>query len=162
LEPVTTESAHAILAGDLSGVTVAEGLPHEDTSDGLALAIKYGHPPGWLITAEGTVIGECGAHGPIDEAGCVEIGYGLAAPYRQGYGSEAVATGGEAASKIGPGTTDRNRSGHARLDGGQPGRGLAAAPSCSAMVETGRRRLRRGCGRPRLRAAPSASARVQG
>src|SRR6266536_586592 len=92
----------------------------------------------------------------------VEIGYGLAAPYRQGYGSEAVATGGEAASKIGPGTTDRNQSGHARLDGGQPGRGLAAAPSCSAMVETGRRRLRRGCGRPRLRAAPSASARVQG
>jgi RimJ/RimL family protein N-acetyltransferase len=92
LEPVTAESARAIIAGDLSGLTVAEGWPHEDTSDGLALAIKYGHPPGWLITAGGRVIGECGTHGPVDEAGCVEIGYGLAASSRgQEYGSEAVA-----------------------------------------------------------------------
>jgi RimJ/RimL family protein N-acetyltransferase len=38
------------------------------------------------------VIGDCGTHGPVDQAGNVEIGYGPAAPSRgQGYGSEAVA-----------------------------------------------------------------------
>jgi hypothetical protein len=57
LEPVTGETARAILAGDLSGLTVADGWPHEDTADGLALALEHGHPPGWLITADGTVIG---------------------------------------------------------------------------------------------------------
>ncbi len=41
--------------------------------------------------ADGAVIGGCGTHGPVDEAGCVEVGYGLAAPSRgQGYGSEAA------------------------------------------------------------------------
>jgi RimJ/RimL family protein N-acetyltransferase len=92
LEPVTGEIARAILAGDLSGLTVADGWPHDDTADGLALALEHGHPPGWLITADGMVIGECGTHGPVSEAGSVEIGYGLAASCRgQGYGSEAVA-----------------------------------------------------------------------
>jgi RimJ/RimL family protein N-acetyltransferase len=90
------EAARAILSGDLSGLTasglaVAEGWPHEDTADGLAMAVKAGYPPGWLITADGVVIGDLGTHAPVDEAGGVEIGYGLAAPSRgQGYGSEAV------------------------------------------------------------------------
>ena len=62
------------------------------TADGLAMPVKTGHPPGWLVTADGAVIGDCGTHGPVDEAGSVEIGYGLAAPScGQGYGSEAVA-----------------------------------------------------------------------
>ena len=97
LEPLTAETARAILAGDLSGLTaagltIADGWPHEDTADGLAMAGKAGYPPGWLITAGGAIIGDCGTHGPVDEAGRVEIGYGLAAPSRgQGYGSEAVA-----------------------------------------------------------------------
>jgi RimJ/RimL family protein N-acetyltransferase len=96
LEPLTAEAARAILAGDLSGLaaaglTAADGWPHEDTADGLAMAVKAGYPPGWLITAGGTVIGDFGTHGPVDEAGRVEIGYGLAAPSRgHGYGSEAV------------------------------------------------------------------------
>jgi RimJ/RimL family protein N-acetyltransferase len=96
LEPITMETARAILAGDLSwltaaGLAAADGWPHEDTADGLAGAVKTGYPPGWLITAGGAVIGDCGTHGPADEAGCIEIGYGLAAPSRgQGYGSEAV------------------------------------------------------------------------
>ena len=96
LEPITMETARAILAGDLSwltaaGLVAADGWPHEDTADGLAGAVKAGYPPGWLITAGGAVIGDCGTHGPVDEAGCIEIGYGLAAPSRgQGYGSEAV------------------------------------------------------------------------
>jgi RimJ/RimL family protein N-acetyltransferase len=102
LEPLTAEMARAILAGDLSGLATtglattglaaADGWPHEDTADGLAMAVKTGHPPGWLVTVGGTVIGDIGTHGPVDEAGRVEIGYGLAAPSRgQGYGSEAVA-----------------------------------------------------------------------
>ena len=97
LEPLTAETARAIVAGDLSGLTAiglaaADGWPHDDTADGLAMAVKTGHPPGWLVTVGGTVIGDIGTHGPVDEAGRVEIGYGLAAPSRgQGYGSEAVA-----------------------------------------------------------------------
>jgi RimJ/RimL family protein N-acetyltransferase len=97
LEPLAAETARAIVAGDLSGLTVAgltvaDGWPHEDTADGLAMAGKGGYPPGWLVTVGGAVIGDIGTHGPVDEAGRVEIGYGLAAPSRgQGYGSEAVA-----------------------------------------------------------------------
>ncbi len=97
LEPVTAETARAVLAGDLSGLastglTAAEGWPHEDTADGLAMAVRGGYPAGWLIVIGGAVIGDCGIHGPVDETGNVEIGYGLAAPSRgQGYGSEAVA-----------------------------------------------------------------------
>lgn len=81
-----------VSAGELAQLTAGPGWPHEDTADGLAMAIRSGHPPGWLITAAGVVIGDCGTHGPPDGSGCVEIGYGLAAPYRgQGFGSEAVA-----------------------------------------------------------------------
>ena len=101
LEPVTAEMARAILAGDLSvlaaaGLTAAEGWPHEDTADGLGMIVKTGESLSWLVVADGAVIGDCGLHGgpagPVDEAGRVEIGYGLAAPSRgQGYGSEVVA-----------------------------------------------------------------------
>ncbi len=91
LEPVTADLAGAILAGDLSQVPAAPGWPQEGTANGLAMALRSGHPPGWLITA-GAVIGDCGVHGLPDERGCVEIGYGLAATYRgRGFGSEAVA-----------------------------------------------------------------------
>ena len=101
LEPVTAEMARAVLAGDLSvlaaaGLTAAEGWPHEDTADGLGMIVKTGESLSWLVVAGGAVIGDCGLHGgpagPVDEAGRVEIGYGLAAPSRgQGYGSEVVA-----------------------------------------------------------------------
>jgi RimJ/RimL family protein N-acetyltransferase len=101
--------ARAILAGDMSvlaaaGLTAAEGWPHEDTADGLGMIVKTGETLSWLVVADGAVIGDCGLHGgpqggpqggpsgPVDEAGQVEIGYGLAAPSRgQGYGSEVVA-----------------------------------------------------------------------
>jgi RimJ/RimL family protein N-acetyltransferase len=97
LEPMTAETARAILAGDMAwlaaaGLAAADGWPHDDTADGLAMAVKAGYSPGWLVTAGGAVIGDCGTHGPVDEAGRIEIGYGLAAPCRgQGYGSELVA-----------------------------------------------------------------------
>jgi RimJ/RimL family protein N-acetyltransferase len=45
----------------------------------------------WFVTHEGVVIGDCGAHGEPDELGDVELGYGLAAPYRgRGFGTELV------------------------------------------------------------------------
>ena len=97
LEPATAELARSVLAGDMSvlaaaGLTAAEGWPHEDTVDGLTMTVKTGDVLSWLIVADGAVIGDCGLHGPGDEAGTVEIGYGLAAPSRgQGYGSETVA-----------------------------------------------------------------------
>ena len=60
LVPLTAAMARAILAGDLSGLaaaglTAAEGWPHEDTADGLGMAVKTEHPPGWLVTIGGTV-----------------------------------------------------------------------------------------------------------
>ena len=91
LEPLTATLARAILAGDLSGLSAAPDWPHEHTAAGLAHAVHDGYAPGWLITTAGQVIGDGGTHGGPDERGCVEIGYGLAAPYRgQGLGSEAV------------------------------------------------------------------------
>jgi hypothetical protein len=45
----------------------------------------------WFVTHEGVVTGDCGSHGEPDELGDVELGYGLAAPYRgRGYGTELV------------------------------------------------------------------------
>jgi len=91
LEPVAPEVAEAVVAGDLSGLRVGEGWPHADTVDGLGMAVRHGHAAGWFVTLGGEIIGDCGTHGPPDEGGDVEIGYGLAAPYRgRGYGNELV------------------------------------------------------------------------
>lgn len=84
LEPVPPAQAAAIVAGDLSSVGPGEGWPHEDTADGLRAGIP------WLVLLDGIVIGDCGTHGP-PVAGEIEIGYGLAEPYRgRGYGSEVA------------------------------------------------------------------------
>jgi RimJ/RimL family protein N-acetyltransferase len=93
LEPIAPGVAEAVVAGDLSGLRVGEGWPHADTVDGLGMAVRHGHAPGWFVTLDGEIIGDCGTHGPPDEAGDVEIGYGLAEPYRgRGYGRELVIT----------------------------------------------------------------------
>ena len=82
----------AVLAGDLSGLEVGEGWPHADTLDALAMGVGGGHALLWFVVLDGAVIGDCGTHGDPDEAGDVELGYGLAAPYRgRGYGSEVAA-----------------------------------------------------------------------
>jgi RimJ/RimL family protein N-acetyltransferase len=92
LEPITRAVASAIAAGDVAGLGAADGWPHEHTKDGVALAIEHGQPAGWLVRLGGRVIGDCGIHAPVDDLGCVEIGYGLASPYRgRGYGTEVVA-----------------------------------------------------------------------
>lgn len=91
LVPVSRELAQAITAGDLTAVNPAEGWPQQGTLDGFRMALGRGHAPGWLVTADGLVVGDCGVHGEPDERGEVEIGFGLAAPYRgRGYGTELV------------------------------------------------------------------------
>lgn len=93
LEPASTELAAEVLAGDLSSVRAGTGWPHEDTADALRAALAAGHPPPWFVLLDGVVIGDCGVNGPPDAEGSVEIGYGLAAPYRgRGYGTELVAS----------------------------------------------------------------------
>lgn len=92
LEPMSGEVARAIAADDVAGLSPAEGWPQPGTKQGVALALEHGQPPGWLVRHEGRVIGDCGIHAPVDAAGSVEIGYGLAAGYHgRGLGSELVA-----------------------------------------------------------------------
>jgi glycogen synthase len=91
LVPVSPELAAAVIAGDLSALTVGEGWPHEDTVDGLRMAAGEERAWLWFVTLEGVVIGDCGTHGEPDERGEVEVGYGVAGPYRgRGYGTEIV------------------------------------------------------------------------
>ena len=91
LEPVGEETAKKVLAGEDSGLQAGPGWPHADTLDGLAMGVR-GDGSAWFVILEGVVIGDCGTHGEPDETGDVELGYGLAAPYRGlGYGSELVA-----------------------------------------------------------------------
>jgi RimJ/RimL family protein N-acetyltransferase len=92
LVPVPRETAQAILAGDFSVVRAGEGWPREDTVVPFRTAAKYGvELPAWLVVLDDLVIGDCHTHGSVDEAGDIEIGYGLAKPYRgRGYGSELV------------------------------------------------------------------------
>ncbi|HEY3183634.1 MAG TPA: GNAT family N-acetyltransferase [Gaiellaceae bacterium] len=92
LAPLDETVARAVLVGDLSVVTRAEGWPHDDTLD----AIRMATTPGsgslvWLVMLRDVVIGECGTVGGLDDAGRIEIGYGLAAEHRgRGYGNEVV------------------------------------------------------------------------
>ena len=92
LLPFAKSTAHAILHRDLIGLRVAEGWPHDGTYRALTMALEHDRPLGWMITVQGTVIGDCGTKGEVDAAGMVEIGYGLVAPLRgRGYGTESVA-----------------------------------------------------------------------
>jgi RimJ/RimL family protein N-acetyltransferase len=95
LLPQTLDSARALLAGDDAGLALADGYPHADTFDALRMFVEHGTSDadgGWFVTlSDGRVIGDCGTLGWTDQDGRVEIGYGLAAPYRgKGYGTEAV------------------------------------------------------------------------
>lgn len=92
LVPIPPDLAEAILGGDLTGVRAAEGWPHESTLDPFRAAVKRNvELPGWFVTLDGLVIGDCHTHGAADAGGDIEIGYGLAAPYRGfGYGTELV------------------------------------------------------------------------
>ncbi len=89
LEPIDPETARLIMRGDVAHLAPGEGWPQPGTVAGVTLAMEHGHPPGWLVRWSGRVIGDCGIRAPVDDAGCVEIGYGLAAPYwGRGFGTE--------------------------------------------------------------------------
>jgi RimJ/RimL family protein N-acetyltransferase len=95
LLPQTLAAARALLAGEETGLMLADGYPHADTFDALRMFVENGSTDddgGWFVTlADGRVIGDCGTLGWTDQDGRVEIGYGLAAPYRgKGYGTEAA------------------------------------------------------------------------
>jgi len=90
LVPLDPRTAHGIVAGSPGPVPSGEGWPHDDTLDALRM-VAAGDGAGWLVTLDGTVICDCGTVGAPDLSGQVEIGYGLAAPYRgRGYGVELV------------------------------------------------------------------------
>ncbi len=99
LEPIGVQRARDILAGDLSGLAVGERWPHPGTLDGLRMVaecqaglVPESQPQAWLVLLGGVVIGECGTSGPADEAGDIEVDYGLAEPYRgRGFGTELLA-----------------------------------------------------------------------
>ena len=100
LVPQTLAAARALLAGEDPGLPLADGYPHADTFDALRMVVEHGGPDdgGWFVvlsdeSPEGRVVGDLGTFGPPDDEGVVEIGYGLAAPYRgRGIGTEAVGT----------------------------------------------------------------------
>ena len=90
LEPLTQETARAVLSGGPDGLRRGPGWPHADTLDGMRMVAEHDWE-GWLVVEDGLVVGGCGTCGPPDEQGDVEIGYGLAEPSRgRGLASEFV------------------------------------------------------------------------
>src|SRR3979409_1534658 len=90
LTPLDDAVARAVLVEDFSAIRKAEGWPHDDTLD----AIRMATTPDdrslvWLVVLGDVVIGECGTVGGLNDAGEIELGYGLAAEHRGlGYGNE--------------------------------------------------------------------------
>ncbi len=95
LEPVGSVQIEAFLAGNFGSVTRGDDWPRESTEAGFPpweLSLQFDVEVNWLVTLDGVTIGDCFTHGGADDAGDIEIGYGLAAPYRgNGYGTELVA-----------------------------------------------------------------------
>src|SRR3954447_10994395 len=81
LEPLSQETAKAVVEGRPDGLVRGEGWPHADSLDGLRMR-ETSDIEGWLILLDGIVVGDAGTFGVPDANGDVEIGYGLAAPVR--------------------------------------------------------------------------------
>ncbi|HUQ22300.1 MAG TPA: GNAT family N-acetyltransferase [Gaiellaceae bacterium] len=95
LEPVARDQVEAFVAGDFRGVRCGDDWPRKSAEAGSPpweLSLRLDVEVNWLVTREGATIGDCFTHGGADDTGDIEIGYGLAAPYRgYGYGTELVA-----------------------------------------------------------------------
>ena len=77
-EARVTGGRDAILGGDLTGVQAAEGWPDASILVPFRVAVKRNvELPGWFVTLDGVVIGDCHTHGAADEDGDIEIGYAL-------------------------------------------------------------------------------------
>ncbi|BFV56730.1 hypothetical protein KCMC57_up18340 [Kitasatospora sp. CMC57] len=95
----------ALMVGDLDGAAAASGLVFPaDLADGRMKGVwarryhQTGDDPSsaeWVtraVLADGVVIGAAGFHGPPDERGMVEVGYGVAeGRRRQGYAKAILA-----------------------------------------------------------------------
>ncbi len=93
LRPIGRDLARSIAGGDVSALRTAPGWPQPGTVNGVRMALERGQPAGWLVILDDEVVGDCGVHAPVDEDGRVEIGYGLAEPFRgRGLGTELVST----------------------------------------------------------------------
>lgn len=94
VEPVAREQVAAFVAGDFSTVRPGAGWPVDESVPGSPpwrLSLKYDLEVCWVVVLDGFAIGDCFTHGGVDDAGDIEIGYALAAPYRgRGYGTELV------------------------------------------------------------------------
>lgn len=113
LVPLAAAAAADLLAGETGDLALGSGWPHDGTFDGIRSALESGDPDAlpWLVQLgdpglddpglddshlddaahRHAVIGDLGWKGVPGPGGNVEIGYGIAAPYRRkGYGSEAV------------------------------------------------------------------------
>jgi RimJ/RimL family protein N-acetyltransferase len=95
LVPMDRKQADALRQGDLLGIRAGRGWPHADTLDGIGAAVAGEDPEAlpWLILlrSDGVVVGDLGWKGTPSTDGEVEIGYGLAAPYRgRGLATHAV------------------------------------------------------------------------
>ncbi len=86
LAPITAASARAIVDGDRTGLAPGEGWPDPE-GEGLEM-IAAGHIEGWLVTLDGTVVGDAGAM--VDGETGLYI-YTVAAPYRARGFEKAVA-----------------------------------------------------------------------
>ncbi len=93
LDPLNERVAQAVVSGEISALSRADGWPHDDTLDAIRMSTTMGGSSlVWLVIFDGCIIGDCGTVGELDDTGDVEIGYGLAAEHRgRGYGNEVVA-----------------------------------------------------------------------
>lgn len=91
LEPLGPDLARTLAGGDYSVVTAGAGWPTDATPIVTSRAARDPAATTWLITLDGTVIGECGLKHGIGPIGVVEIGYGLGKPWHgERYGTEAI------------------------------------------------------------------------
>lgn len=107
LVPLLAVQAADLLSGGTGGLQAGAGWPHADTLDGIRAGVESQDSDAlpWLVVltgepdpddpgrsaAEPAVIGDLGWKGRPGPGGEVEIGYGVAAPYRgRGYATEAV------------------------------------------------------------------------
>jgi RimJ/RimL family protein N-acetyltransferase len=96
---MSVDQAAALVEGGPIGLPYGPGWPHADTFDGVRMAVSAGDPAAlpWLVlwretaTDEEVVVGDVGCKGSPTTEGEIEIGYGLAAPYRgRGIGTRVV------------------------------------------------------------------------
>lgn len=107
LDSVLPATLEALLRADLAGASTAQGIElapeFADSVDELFLRIQLERMTknpagrGWCVRTvvrrgDGKLLGHCGFHGPPEDIGRAEIGYGILPPHRgRGYATESAA-----------------------------------------------------------------------